>query len=394
MSSTTFQRPWLMAFRPHETPVELDRWLLLAVGGLMMLGIIMVASSSLPIGQAMGSPFHYLSRHVIALGLGLVLAVLLYRVRPELLEKYSPYFAVAAIFCLLLPFVPGLGVRINGAQRWIKLGFTNFQMVETVKLMLVVFLAGYCARRVWDLQNRMVGILKPLGVSVLLVALLVLQPDFGGAVLVLTITVGMIWLAGASAIRLIGLGAGVLLPAMIALAVTEPYRLKRIVSFLDPWADPFRDGFQLTQALIAVGRGEWFGVGLGQSVQKLHYLPEAYTDFIVAVLAEELGFFGIALTLALFALLAGRCLMLGLEAVRRERYFLGYCSFGIGIWLAVQSLISIGVNFGVLPTKGLTLPLISSGGSSAMMSLAALGLVFRLSAELRREPPPTPQVPS
>lgn len=376
-------RSWLQAIRPHQQPVPLDPWLLLGTGGLVMLGIIMVASSSLPVAQAAGAPFYYLTRHLVALGLGLILALLLYRADPARLEKYSPFFALAAFMLLLLPFIPGLGVRINGANRWIRLLITNFQVVEAVKLCLVVFLAGFCVRRAWELQNRLTGILKPLGVALLMVGALLMQPDFGGAVLVLTITIGMIWLAGASRVRL-GLLAASLVPALLAIAWLEPYRIKRMVSFLDPWADPFKDGFQLTQALIAVGRGEWFGVGLGQSVQKLHYLPEAYTDFIVAVLAEELGFFGIALTVLLFAIVAGRCFMLGLEAVRREKFFLGYCGFGIGIWIAAQSLVSMGVNLGMLPTKGLTLPLISSGGSSAMLTLAALGLVFRISAELRR----------
>lgn len=386
-------RPLQMALRPHEQPVELDRWLLLASGGLLMLGVVMVASSSLPVGHALGSPFHYLVRHLVALSMGLALAWVCYRLDPQWLEKHSIWFAVGAFFLLLLPFVPGLGVRINGAQRWINLGLTNFQTAEAVKLLLVLFLAGYCVRRAWDLQTRMLGILKPLGVAVLLVAALMVQPDFGGAVLVLTITLGMILLAGASMPRLGSLAVGVLLPAMVALAFTEPYRIKRLVSFLNPWEKAFTDGFQLTQALIAVGRGEWTGVGLGQSVQKLHYLPEAYTDFVVAVLAEELGFVGITVLLLLFGVLAWRCLSLGLEAVRRDKTYLGYCAFGIGIWIATQAMVSIGVNFGVLPTKGLTLPLISSGGSSVMMTLAALGLVFRLSADLRRPPDPAGGTP-
>lgn len=374
-------RPILQAIRRHERPVELDLWLLISTGGLLAIGIVMVASSSFPILP--NDPFYYLERHLIALGLGSVIGWVLYRLDPNLYAQHAGLLLLGILILLLLPFIPGLGVTINNGRRWINLGVTNFQVVEPVKLLLVLFIAGYCARRSGELQTDWLGILKPLGVSLVVVAALLAQPDFGSAALILAVTVAMIWLAGAHLGRLVALAA-IVLPAMALVAVIEPYRVERLVSFIDPWKDQFDSGFQLTQALIAVGRGEVLGVGLGQSVQKLHYLPEAHTDFIVAVLAEEFGLFGLMVTLGLFAMFASRCFKLGLEGIRREKDFLGYAAFGIGLWFSAQALVSIGVNLGVLPTKGLTLPFISSGGSSAMMTIAALGLLFRLSADVRR----------
>jgi cell division protein FtsW len=232
------------------------------------------------------------------------------------------------------------------------------------------------------LRQRLLGVLKPLLLTGVLASLLIMQPDFGGAALILAIALTMLWLAGASLSRL-ALLALVALPVLLWVAIAESYRLQRLLSFVDPWKDPYADGFQLTQALIAVGRGEWFGVGLGESVQKLFYLPEAHTDFIVAVIAEELGFFGLAGLLALFVLLCGRAYALGQQALDRRLYFHAYLAYGIASWFAVQAVISIGVNLGVLPTKGLTLPFVSSGGSSALMSVAALGILLRVSNDVR-----------
>jgi cell division protein FtsW len=288
-----------------------------------------------------------------------------------------------AFLLLLAVFVPGVGRRINGATRWLNFVVIGFQAVEAVKLMLVVYLASYLVRFETQLRTSTLGSLKPLGVVGLLVMLLLLQPDFGSAALLLAMTTGMVWLAGARARDLGGMAA-LAIPAMALAAWAEPYRVRRLVSFLDPFADPFNDGFQLSQALIAIGRGEWFGVGLGGSVQKLYYLPEAHNDFILAVVAEELGLFGIVLVLALFALVCGRAFALGRRALDQGLPFAGYCAFGVALWLSVQALVSIGVNLGVLPTKGLTLPLISSGGSSVLMNCMAIGLVLRVSYECSR----------
>jgi cell division protein FtsW len=279
--------------------------------------------------------------------------------------------------------VPGLGRRINGARRWLNLGVTSFQAVEAVKLMLIVYLASYLKRFGAQVQASIFGILKPLGVAVAIVGLLLAQPDFGSAMLIVVTTVGMVWLAGARLGHLGGLAAfGV--PVLAIAAIAEPYRVKRLTSFLDPWADPFNDGFQLSQALIAIGRGEWFGVGLGASVEKLFYLPEAHSDFIFAVIAEELGFAGIVAVLALFALLCGRTFWIGLRAMEARLPFAGAVAFGVALMIGVQALVSIGVNLGVLPTKGLTLPLVSSGGSSVLMTCAAIGLALRVGYEVTR----------
>lgn len=373
----------LQAFRPTPKAVELDGWLLVAAGGLASLGVVMVTSSSMAIAVGLEvSPFHYVIRHLVALALGLMFAAWLYVTPLARLERASIWLIWAALLLLLLPWVPMLGVRVNGALRWIRLGFTNFQVVEAAKLLLLIYLAGYCVRHKAQLAETWKGILKPLGMVGLIVLLLLVQPDFGSAVLLLTVSITLLWLAGARASFLMLIAfSGVV--AMSGILVLEPYRLQRVVGFLDPWADPYKTGFQLTQALIAIGRGEWFGVGLGDSVQKLFYLPEAHSDFIVAVIAEELGFFGLASVIALFALFAGRAFALGSRALELGLPFAGYLAHGIALWFSLQALVSIGVNLGVLPTKGLTLPLISSGGSSIMMSMAAVGLLLNVSAVVR-----------
>jgi cell division protein FtsW len=346
-----------------------DSGVLLSAIGLASLGLVMVASSSISIAdnQQVGA-FYYLIRHLVFLSLGVLLACVVARTELARIEKHAFLLLLLAFILLLLVFVPGIGMRVNGARRWINLGVSGFQSVEIVKLILIVYLASYLVRHRESVHASMLGVCKPLGVATLLVGLLLAQPDFGSATLLLAVTLGMIWLGGAR-LRNLGLLAALSMPALAWAALFEDYRLKRLKSFLDPWADPFNEGFQLTQALIAVGRGEWFGVGLGASVQKLFYLPEAHTDFILAVIAEELGFFGIMLVLGLFAWLVGSGMRIGLKAMERGQRFGGYCAFGISLLLAFQALVSIGVNLGVLPTKGLTLPLISSGGSSGPRQL-------------------------
>jgi cell division protein FtsW len=375
------------ATRVEEGKGRYDLGLILAALALASLGVIMVASSSIAIadGQHVG-PFYYLIRHAVFLTLGVALCGVMMRVELQWFERHAFVLLLFAVILLLLVFVPGLGMRINGARRWIRLGIVGFQSAEAVKLLFIVFLASYLVRQRDNVQLRFFGVLKPLGVAVVLVGLLLLQPDFGSAVLIIAVTVGMLWLGGARFRNLIYLAIPAM-PAIAWAALTSDYRVKRLTSFLNPWEHPFDDGFQLTQALIAVGRGEWFGVGLGGSVQKLFYLPEAHTDFIFAVIAEELGFAGILFVLVLFAALVGRALMLGLRAVERGQRFAGYCAFGVGLWLGLQTLVSVGVNLGVLPTKGLTLPLISSGGSSVLMTCAAIGLLLRVSYEVSRQPP-------
>jgi len=360
-----------------------DLNLILAATLLASLGVIMVASSSIAVadGQHIGA-FYYLKRHLLFLALGLVAFAVAARTELSFLERHAGALMLAGFLLLLLVFVPVIGVRVNGARRWLRLGLT-FQSVEAVKIILVVYMASYLVRHRDNVQTRFLGVVKPLGIAALLVGLLLLQPDFGSAMLLMSVTVGMVWLGGARVRDLAFIGA-LVTPLLAGAALSQDYRVKRLTSFLDPWADPFKDGFQLTQALIAIGRGEWLGVGLGASVQKLFYLPEAHTDFILAVIAEELGFAGIVLVLGLFAWLVGRGFLLGLRAVEQNRRFAGYCAFGVSLMIALQALVSIGVNLGVLPTKGLTLPLISSGGSSVIMTCAAIGLLVRVSYELTR----------
>lgn len=373
------------ATRRSELPGRYDRGLLLAALGLTGLGLVMVASSSIPVAdnQHIG-PFYYVTRHLVFLALGLGLAITAMRIELEKVEQHSGVVLLAGFALLLAVFVPGIGMRINGALRWIHLGISGFQPVEAFKLLLILYLSSYLVRHRESVQRNFFGVIKPIGVAGIGVALLLVQPDFGSAALIGATTVGLIWLGGARLRNLVFLGLPIM-PVMAYAAMFAEYRLKRLTSFRDPFLDPFGDGYQLAQALIAVGRGEWLGVGLGGSVQKLFYLPEAHTDFILAVIAEELGLAGIVFVLALFAWLCGRGLLIGARAIQRGLYFQGYVAFGISLCIALQALVSIGVNLGVLPTKGLTLPLISSGGSSVMMTCAMIGVLLRVSYELARE---------
>ncbi|MBB1473759.1 MULTISPECIES: putative lipid II flippase FtsW [unclassified Luteimonas] len=361
-----------------------DPWLLAAVTGLAALGVVMVASSSIAIGEDLDvGPFYFLTRHLVFLALGTGLAFWAMRTELKTIERFDRLLLVGCFLLLLMVFVPGLGSSVNGAQRWLNLGVSKFQAVEAVKLMYIVWLASYLVRFRDEVNATWGAMLKPIGVAILLMALLALQPDFGSLALVLAITAGMLVLGG---VHLPRMAAPVLLllPVLALVAIAEPYRMRRLTSFMDPFADPFNSGYQLANALMAVGRGELTGVGLGASIQKLSYLPEAHTDFILAVIAEELGFIGVCAVIGLYALLVGRAFWIGLKCVEMRRHFAGYCAFGIALWISLQSLVSIGVNLGLLPTKGLTLPLVSSGGSSVLMTCAAMGVLLRVSYELDR----------
>ena len=357
-----------------------DPWLLGAAAALAALGVVMVASSSIALES---NPFYYLERHVVFLAGGIALAAWAMRTELKMLEKHNQALLLACFALLALVFVPGLGSSVNGARRWINLGVSRFQVVEAVKVLYIVWLSSYLVRFRDEVNATWPAMLKPLGVACLLVAMLLLQPDFGSSTLLLAITAGMLVVGGVNLPRM-SMPVVIGLPVFALVAILEPYRLRRITSFMDPWADQLGAGYQLSNALMAVGRGEWFGVGLGASVQKLNYLPEAHTDFIFSVIAEELGFAGVCLVVGLYALLVGRALWVGYRCVEMRRHFAGYCAFGIALWISLQSLVSIGVNLGLLPTKGLTLPLISSGGSSVLMTCAAVGVLLRVSYELDR----------
>jgi len=352
---------------------------------LLAIGLVMVASTSVASGEkyAVGE-WHFFIRHLMFVGLGLGLALLLQWLPLVWLERGGRLCLLLSLLLLAAVLIPGLGITRNGATRWINFGFFQFQAVEAVKLLMIVYVAGYLANRPALGQAGAMETLKPLLLAGLLAVILMAQPDMGSAAVLVAILGGMVWLAGAAwkSLALVGLAA---LP-LAGFAALEPYRLRRLTSFGDPFADPYDSGFQLVQALIAIGRGEVAGVGVGASVQKLFYLPEAHTDFIFAILAEELGLIGIITVLALFGLLLGRMLSIGLRAQAAGRAFPAYICFGVALWVGLQALVSIGVNLGVLPTKGLTLPLISAGGSSMLMLLAALGLVVRIQRDLDATP--------
>jgi len=361
-----------------------DLWLLVALIGLVSVGVVMVTSSSIAVAdsQHMG-PFYFLKRHLVFLGLGMFAAGVAMRTELKFLEKRAFPLLALAFLLLLAVFVPHLGMRINGARRWLNLLVTTFQPVEAVKLIIVVYIASYLVRHRESVETRFLGLLKPIMVAGAVVILLLLQPDFGSATLVIAVSIAMVWLGGARPIFLFIMGLP-LMPLLYIAATGESYRMKRLTTFMDPWKDPFNDGFQLTQSLMAIGRGEWTGVGLGSSVLKLSYLPEAHTDFIFAVIGEELGLAGVVLVMGLFGLAVGRGLYLGLKGVEVGQRFAGYVAFGISLMLAMQAIVSVGVNLGALPTKGLTLPLISYGGSSMVLTCAMAGVLLRATFEINR----------
>jgi len=385
MKSKVNQQQALRGLRLNRS-VKVDAWLLVPVLLLVSSGLVMVGSSSIAIAESHGvATYYYLLRHLIYVILGLILASAFRSIPVALLERISRPLLWLSALLLLLVFIPGIGRSVNGSARWITLGFANFQVVEAVKVMVIIYMAGYLVRKSDMVKIRFFDTLKPLLLAAMLTGILLIQPDMGSAAIITAIVGGMVWLAGAAWRHIMVLGMAAL--PVFGFAAMEPYRLRRIVSFMNPWADPYDSGFQLTQALIAVGRGEVFGVGLGASIQKLFYLPEAHTDFIFAVLAEEFGLLGVIFILSMFMLLVARIMIIGLMAHRRERPFAGNIAYGIGLWIGLQALVSMGVNLGVLPTKGLTLPLISSGGSSVLMTFVALGIIFRIRYELDRDAP-------
>lgn len=378
MSATTlaFARSNL---RPRQ--YVLDQVLLLAVAGIVLLGLVMVTSASISVAdRQMHEPLHYLQRQGIGLMLGILAAGVMMSVPSDVWERMAMPLLLVAFVLLVIVLIPGLGHEVNGSRRWLRLGFLNFQASEMARVLLLTYLASYVVRRQTELKNELKGFLKPLGVLMGAVLLLLLEPDFGAATVLMTTGLGVLFLAGVKLrhfLALVTLAAG----GMAVIAVTSAYRLKRLTTFMDPWADPFNSGFQLTQSLIAIGRGELFGVGLGSSVQKLFYLPEAHTDFVFAVLAEELGLIGVLVTLALFMVLVWRAFRISRLAAEAGLAFQAYCAAGFGMWLGLQTFVNVGVNMGMLPTKGLTLPLMSFGSSSLLVTLGWLGLLLRIHHE-------------
>jgi cell division protein FtsW len=358
--------------------VRLDPVTLSLVAAIVLLGLVMVTSASISLASRdVGEPFLYLQRQLVLTLIGCLLAAGVFCIRTELLDKLALPLLVIAAVLLVLVLVPGIGQMVNGGRRWIRVAGFNFQVSELTRVMVLVWVASYAARREQELRETLPGLVKPLGVLAAFFVLLLTEPDFGAATVLMTTGFGVLFVAGARLRYVLSLAAvgGALIGWV---AMSESYRLRRLTAFLNPWADPFDSGFQLTQSLIAIGRGEWFGVGLGESVQKLFYLPEAHTDFLFAVLAEELGLLGVVLTLGLFIALVWRALFIARLAADAGLAFQSYIAAGFGIWLGLQAFINIGVNMGVLPTKGLTLPLMSYGRSSLIVTLAWIGLLLRV----------------
>jgi len=358
--------------------LHIDIVTLALVSAILLLGLIMVTSASISIASKDGGdPFAFLERQLMLCLIGTMLATLVFCIRTEHLEKMAWPLLIAALALLFVVLVPGLGHVVNGSRRWIRvLGF-NFQASELARVLVLIFIASYAVRREDELRSTAFGLIKPIGLLVFIALLLLAEPDFGAASVLFITGFGILFIAGAR-LRYVLIAAAGGAGAAALLVLLVPYRMARVTSFLDPWADPFNGGFQLTQSLIAIGRGEWFGVGLGESVQKLFYLPEAHTDFLFAVLAEELGLVGVLLTLSLFIGLVWRSFWVAQLAARAGLKFPAYLAAGFGLWLGAQALINIGVNMGVLPTKGLTLPLMSYGRSSMIVTLAWLGLLLRV----------------
>ena len=366
----------------------LDHTLLLAVIVLLTLGLVMVGSASTSIAERQtGHAFYYLWRQLAYIGVGLGLACGVLFIPLRVWEKLGPVLILGSVVLLLLVFIPGLGREVNGSLRWVHLGPVNLQVSEFVKLFMILYLAGYLVRHSEAVQASAAGFLRPLGLLLLLAVLLLLQPDYGAVAVLFMTALGMMWLGGARLFQFLLLLMSVA-GMLIVLALISPYRMERLTTFLNPWADPFDSGFQLTQALIAFGRGEWLGVGLGGSVQKLFYLPEAHTDFLFAVLAEELGLITAVLVIGLFLLIVLRAMAIGRHAEQRELPYQAFVAYGIGIWIGLQAFVNLGVNMGILPTKGLTLPLMSYGGSSMVVMCLAIALLLRVDFEVHRHDRP------
>jgi cell division protein FtsW len=358
--------------------LHIDAVALALVSAILLLGLIMVTSASISIASKNGgNPFAFLERQLVLCLIGALLATLLFCIRTEYLEKMAWPLLIAAVALLFVVLVPGLGHVVNGSRRWIRIVGFNFQASELARVLVLIFVASYAVRRQDELRTTAMGLIKPMGLLGFVALLLLAEPDFGAASVLFITGFGILFIAGAR-LRYVLIGAAAVVGAGVLLVVMAPYRMQRVTSFLDPWADPYNSGFQLTQSLIAIGRGEWFGVGLGESVQKLFYLPEAHTDFLFAVLAEELGLVGVAATLALFIGLVWRSFWIAQLASRANLKFQSYLALGFGLWLGAQAMINIGVNMGVLPTKGLTLPLMSYGRSSMIVTLAWVGLLLRV----------------
>ncbi len=361
----------------------LDPWLMVAIVSLIFVGLLMVTSASMVIAKKeFHQPFHYLFHQLVYLAMGILGGGIIFSISNRWWEQHSKSLLILGLLLLLLVLIPGIGHTVNGSRRWISLGFVGFQVSELAKLFIIIYVAGYLVRHSEEVRQHVSGFLKPMAIVGIAALLLLSEPDFGTTVVITATVLGMMFLAGVRVWQFACLIL-VVLSAFAVLAVASPYRLARLTTFLNPWANQFDSGYQLTQSLIAFGRGGWWGMGLGNSIQKLFYLPEAHTDFVLAVLGEELGLVGIMILMALYTLLVGRLLIIARSAQTLGKSFAGFLCYGIALCLTLQVMINMGVNAGLLPTKGLTLPLLSAGGSSLLTTCFMLAMALRVDYEVR-----------
>ena len=367
---------------PAEPSQAYDKQLLVVVFALMSVGLVIVTSASMPEGLILSDdPFRFLKRHIIFLAICLIFIAVMVSVPTEYWYKRQNLLLALAFLSLLAVLI--VGTEVNGSHRWLRFGPLNVQPSEFAKLAIILFLASYLVRRQEEVADTIKGFIKPLIILTIFSLLLLLQPDLGSTVVIVVVMMGMLFIADAKLISFIGIAIS-LFTVIVVLIATSPYRKARVFGFLDPWADPFGRSYQLTQSLMAFGRGGWFGQGLGNSVQKLEYLPEAHTDFIMAILAEELGFVGVTIVILLEFTLVYKAFQIGKKALQQSSIFSGYVAIGIALWFAFQTAVNIGAASGIAPTKGLTLPLVSYGGSSLITIALAVGLLIRIDFETRR----------
>jgi cell division protein FtsW len=369
----------------NATNDQLDIVLVLVIGALLCGGLVMLTSASISLAERnTGNPFFYFERQILAVCVGLIGAIVMLRTPTRVWERFGLVLVFLALSLLVAVLIPGLGHTVNGSTRWLTVaGISVVQVSEPARLLMLMYISGYAVRHRQELRERFIGFAKPMLLVTGTCVLLLAQPDFGASVVLLIIALAVLFIAGARIRDFLLLSLGVL-GALALLALSSPYRMARITTFLDPWADPYDSGFQLTQSLIAIGSGQWLGVGLGGSVQKLFYLPEAHTDFVFAVIAEEFGLVGSVIVIGLFAALVWRAVGIARESAANGRLYQANLAFGFAVWQGVQAFINIGVNMGILPTKGLTLPLVSYGRSSLVVTLLGLGLLLRIDYENRQ----------
>ncbi len=375
----------IFAARRHSNtaPSLYDKWLIAAVMGLLIIGLMMVASSSVMIStKYYHQPFHFLTRQACYMFFGFMMAIVIMRIDSSFWERNSIRLLLVCLALLVLVLIPGIGRVVNGSRRWLAFGPIGIQVSELAKLAMILYLAGYLVRQREHVNQTIMGFINPMLVLGMVGVLLLLEPDFGATVVISGTVMAMLFLVGVKLRYYLGLVILVVC-SLAFLAVSSPYRMARLTAFLNPWADQFNSGYQLTQSLIAFGRGGWSGVGLGDSVQKMFYLPESHTDFLFAVLAEELGLIGILLVLILYSILIIRGFMIGYAAYCEDRRFAAFTAYGLTFWLGLQAAINMGVNTGLLPTKGLTLPLLSYGGASLVINCMVIALLLRIDHENR-----------